>query len=115
MLRLRAKAWELIDIPDLTPRTLPVFSQIDSNTICILGGNDLDGYCSHGVILNAETCSVVRVINPVSEIRFTCTGQSFMKTAGEIVSLVLTNTREVHLICYNQAKNRITTIQDYKR
>ena len=39
MLRLGANFWELIDIPDLTPRFRPVFSQIDdANNIAILGG-----------------------------------------------------------------------------
>ena len=38
MLRLGAEAWVLIDIPDLTPRLMPVFSQIDSDTIAILLG-----------------------------------------------------------------------------
>ena len=39
MFRLEAQAWELIDIPDLTPRYLPVLVQIDAS-ICILGGID---------------------------------------------------------------------------
>ena len=38
MLRLGAHEWELIDIPDLTPRHTPIIAQIDSNSICILGG-----------------------------------------------------------------------------
>ena len=38
MLRMGAQAWELIDIPDLTPRFIPVFSQIDADNIAILGG-----------------------------------------------------------------------------
>ena len=38
MLRLGAEAWVLIDIPALTPRANPIFSQIDANNISILGG-----------------------------------------------------------------------------
>ena len=38
MLRLGARVWELIDIPDLELRQLPIFAQIDSSNICILGG-----------------------------------------------------------------------------
>ena len=38
MLRMGAQAWVLIDIPDVTPRCNPVFSQIDTNNIVILGG-----------------------------------------------------------------------------
>ena len=38
MLRMGAEAWVLIEIPGLTPRMIPVFSQIDSQTIAILGG-----------------------------------------------------------------------------
>ena len=30
MLRLGAETWVLIDIPDLTPRVMPILSQIDS-------------------------------------------------------------------------------------
>ena len=40
MLRLGADLWEIIDIPDLTPRVLPVFAQISPEKICILGGMD---------------------------------------------------------------------------
>ena len=36
-----------------------------------------------------------------------------MKTPGELVSLVYTSKREVHLISYNQADNTIKTIQNY--
>ena len=76
MLRLGAKAWELIKIPDFTNREYPIISQIDSQTIAILGGRGSIGYSS-GVILNAETCAVVRLIDPVSEIKFACSNQSF--------------------------------------
>ena len=64
-------------------------------------------------MLNAETAAVVRVIRPASQFKFTCTGQSFMKNPGEIVSLVWTNRCEVRIICYNQADNKVTTIHDY--
>ena len=43
MLRLGAQAWELIDIPDFTPRRLPIFSQIDVSNIVILGGLNSKG------------------------------------------------------------------------
>ena len=89
MLRLGAQAWELIEIPDLTPRRIPIISQIDSQSIAILGGNK-GLYVSNGVILNAKTATVIKVINPASDIKFTCESQSFMKTSGEIVSLVMT-------------------------
>ena len=38
MLRKGAKAWFLDEIPNLTPRLFPVFSQIDAKNIVILGG-----------------------------------------------------------------------------
>ena len=38
MLRLGAKAWVLIEIPDFTRRVNPIISQIDSQSIAILGG-----------------------------------------------------------------------------
>ena len=99
MLRLGAQAWELIKIPYFTPRAFPIISQIDSENIAILGGYSSDAYWfSNGVLLNAETCAVVRVINPTSEIKFNCEGQSFMKTPGEIVSLVTTSKHEVCMI-----------------
>jgi len=43
MLRMGAQAWELIVIPELTPRINPVFSQIDFNSIAILGGSGNKG------------------------------------------------------------------------
>ena len=43
MLRLGAQAWELIEVPDLTPRLNPVLSQIDLNNIVILGGVERSG------------------------------------------------------------------------
>ena len=113
MLRMGAEAWVTIDIPDLTPRQYPVFSQIDSQSIAILGGVGSKFYPSDGVLLNAETAAVVRMIDPVSEIKFDCLSQSFMRSAGEIVSLVFTSKLEVHLISYNQAENTIKTIQNY--
>ena len=36
-----------------------------------------------------------------------------MKVDGEIVSLVRTNRNQVHMICYNQAEDTITTIHNY--
>ena len=40
MLRLGAEAWELIEIPDLVPRSSPILAQLDANSIVILGGYD---------------------------------------------------------------------------
>ena len=53
------------------------------------------------------------MINPSSKIKFVCYGQSFMRSAGEIVSVVLTRWMEVCIICYNQAEDTITTIHNY--
>ena len=64
-------------------------------------------------MLNAETCAVVRQIRLDSEITFSCYGQSFQKTSGEIISLVQTDQHEVHMIRYNQAADTITTIFNY--
>ena len=50
------------------------------------------------------------MIDPRSKIKFVCRGQSFMKTPGELVSLVETEEEGVQMICYNQAKDTITTI-----
>ena len=36
-----------------------------------------------------------------------------MQTSGKLVSLVVTSRKEVKLICYSQADDRITTIRDY--
>ena len=55
---------------------------------------------------------MVRVIDPVSDIKFTCFSQSFMRTPGEIVSLVFTNEGDVRIICYNQAEDTVTTIHN---
>ena len=103
MLRLGAEAWELIDIPDLTPQCSPIFAQIDSENICILGGDVEEGTetsdTSKGVILNAKTSAVVRLIN-LDNI-FACGSQSYMKCPGQILSLVNTDCAEVQLICYN--------------
>ena len=55
---------------------------------------------------------MIKVIDPASEIKFYCYSQSFMRTPGEIVSLVETSECEVHLISYNQADDTITTIQN---
>ena len=77
--------------------------------------NDEDYYPSDGVVLNAETCAVIKVIDLASEIKFECYSQSFMKTPGEIVSLVMTSKMEVCMICYNQAEDTITTIHNYGR
>ena len=56
---------------------------------------------------------MIKVIDPVSEIKFFCYSQSFMKNPGEIVSLVRTSRGEVQIICYNQADNKVTTIHNY--
>ena len=66
------------------------------------------------MIINVETVAVVKKINPASDITYACSSQSFMKTTGEIVSLVETSDPfEVRMICYNQALDRITTIHNY--
>ena len=62
---------------------------------------------------NAETCAVVRQINPASEFKFDCRSQSFMRTPGEIISLVWTDKYEVQMICYNQLKDTISIIHNY--
>ena len=71
MLRLGNKAWELINIPKLEQRVNFIFSQIDPENICILGG-----FCTieptmlkNGVILNTITRKVTK-INPTSKIAF---------------------------------------------
>ena len=65
-----------------------------------------------GVILDAKTGAVVRLIKPTSDITFWCYGQSFMRHSGKILSMVKTFSEdEVQLICYDQAENHITTIQ----
>ena len=66
MLRLGVQAWELINIPDFTPRKCPVLSKLDTQSIAILGGLDGGYPRSDGVVFNAETAAVVRQINPVS-------------------------------------------------
>ena len=38
ILRLGVKAWVLIEIPELSPRVLPIYSQVDAENIVILGG-----------------------------------------------------------------------------
>ena len=43
MLRLGAQTWELIKIPGLKPRYRPILSQIDSQSIAILGGRGSRG------------------------------------------------------------------------
>ena len=113
MLRLGAEAWVLINIPDFSPRRNPLICQIDAKNICILGGRKEESYASDGIILKARTGAVIRQINPSSKIRFYCVSQSFMKAKGQILSMVETSKRTVHLICYNQADNCITTIRNY--
>ena len=68
---------------------------------------------SNGVLLNSQTCAIVKMIDPASDIKFFCRSQSFMRTSGEIVSLVATRSIEVCMICYNQAEDTITTIHNY--
>lgn len=43
MFRPGLKTWTSIDILDLTPRYHTVFSQIDQDHLCLLGGVDLGG------------------------------------------------------------------------
>ena len=79
------------------------------------------------MILNAKTGAVAsinprtgedtRLIKPASDMLLTCSRQSYMTTPGEIVSLALANAPkyEVHMICFNQAKNTVTSIYNYGR
>ena len=58
------------------------------------------------------------MINPASEPAaetFVCLSNvSWQKTPNRIVSVVVCNKDyEVKMICYNQAKNRITTMRNY--
>ena len=103
-LRRGAQAWELIDIPNLSPRWFPVLCQIDFNKICILGGGNHERY-SDGVVLNAKTCNVVRQISPDSEWGFDCASESFMTTEGEIVALVRSSF-DVHLVWSHTTRRR---------
>ena len=119
MLRLGAKAWELIDIPDLSPRTNPVFSQITSFNICILGGKG-ENYKLDGVIMNAKTGAVVTKIEPklypmeIQQINFKCYSQSFQLSEGVIGFLVKTSKlNAVRFMFYNQADDTIKTILNY--
>ena len=114
MLRLKANAWELIEIRDFKLRILPIFCQVNADNICILGGYNYSvGYqLSIGVLLNVET-GLVKKIDLNIDVRFTCYSQSFLKTSGQIVSLVFTPMNEVHMISYNKAANTVTTIENY--
>lgn len=66
-----------------------------------------------GVILDAKTGAIVKLIDPTSEISFACTGQSYKKKLGYSLSLVVTDSMEVQIICYNHAENSITTVHSY--
>ena len=67
--------------------------------------------------INPRTGEVTRLIKPVSDMCLTSIGQSYMTTPGEIVSLALANSPiyELHMICFNQAKNTVTSIHNYGR
>ena len=111
MLRLGVESWELIDILDLTKRTRPILSQIDTDNICILGGIGEDVRRSDSVIPNVKTGVVVKLTNPASDITFDCHIESYQKSSEEILSLVTTgDTKDFDLICFNQADDTITTI-----
>ena len=55
----------------------------------------------NGVILNAQTGEVVRMINLVYDQGFISYGQSFTNYLGKIVALVETDYEEVRLISFN--------------
>ena len=72
------------------------------------------------MLLDAETGAVVKVIDPASNFKFYCISQSYMRSAGEIVSVVYTSNGDNHpdkdevcMICFNQAEDTITTICNY--
>ena len=111
-----SQAWSLIDMPQLTPRNYPVFSQIGPDQLCILGGEGYrhGWYISDGVILNVKTQEVT-VINPASEIEFECRSESFMEKQGLLLSLVCDSGSIVHLMRYCQADNTITSVHNYSR
>jgi len=56
---------------------------------------------------------MVEIVYPANQYTFVCRGQSFMKAAGEILSLVENlKTREVELVCFNHADNTISTLHN---
>ena len=73
------------------------------------------------MIINAETCAVVKKIDPVADCyvyphnySFYCCSQSIMKTSGEMISLVFSYWhKEVRLFSYNQADETLTTVRNY--
>ena len=56
---------------------------------------------------------MLKQINPVSDIKIYYIGESFMRSAGKIVSLVYSDWGEAHLICFNQAEDAVTIIHKY--
>ena len=116
LFKLGAQAWVLIYLPDLTPRTIPVFCQLDSEQLVVLGGDVGFGlWGNSGAILNSKSGAVVRQIDPACEIKFYCRSQSYMQEPGLVLSLVLTKRLEVHLIHYNQATISISTFSNFGR
>ena len=76
MFTLGEQAWELINIPDLTPSSYPFLSKVDKNHICILSGKASYKKSQYGVIINAKTGAVVKNIKPASKMYFDCYSQS---------------------------------------
>ena len=108
-----ALAWDLINIPDFTPGTLPILSPLNQQHICILGRGGGSQDYKDGVILDANTGAGVRRIEPASDITFTCEGQSYIQKPNKLVSLVINRKTEVYLVCYNQTDDSISTIRNY--
>ena len=61
VLRLGEQAWSLVVLPDLTPRSIPLFCQINLDDLCILGGFSPSGMEKDGVILNHKTGTVTKI------------------------------------------------------
>ena len=122
ILRQGAVAWELIEIPDFLPRWDALFCQIDESNLVILGGiYGCEGRSrSSGVVLNAQSCALVKHIDPASDCEFYCKGQTAQRTAGQVVALVnasvspfVRGCRSLRMISYNQATDTVTTVLNY--
>lgn len=93
MFRLGARAWTIINVPGLTPRTKPVFSQIDSDHLCLLGGDVGMEYTKEAAILNHRT-GVVRHINLDYQGDLCCFSQSYYQQKPAKVLSLIEDTRQ---------------------
>ena len=83
------RQWIMLEIPDLTARSIPLLATVNDDAILILGGKRDVEILSDGMLFNPNTMEMISFLTQSSP-RFWCAfNQHYMNDEGHVCALVI--------------------------